>query len=357
MISPQQRHDKLIRSTDLDALTCRLSTNNQHYYSPPDPYIEVLIKSYQSNLQHCIGYTNLSAGRTLRSLVSERKLPLINRGTYLRTRVIDLVIDEFAAEFGHCQVISLGSGSDTRCFLMLKKHPNLEYHEIDFPESIKVKKLAIVNNSELLDVIKYKGDVVAIGSREEFESFSLNLHTERYHLYGYDLRQLNENHPFVHKDIPTIVLSECVLCYLTEQENVDIINFWRDSVKSLVSFLIYEPMSLNDAFGTTMTKNLLRRGLELPTFDALPDLPSRKRFLEQCKLENVKVTNISDVGGYSGNVLKKPWFEMDEVRRINRLELIDEVEEIKLLFEHYCLCYGEFGGVFGGINKWRWLTN
>ena len=68
------------------------------------------------HLPLCTGYTNMSANRTLRSVFNEQKLPLINRGTYLRTELIDVITQEFIKEFKKCQVISLGGGSDTRCF-------------------------------------------------------------------------------------------------------------------------------------------------------------------------------------------------------------------------------------------------
>lgn len=387
MLSPQDKKDKLIRATDIDALSCRFSANKQSYLN--DPYIDSLLSSYQSHLQYCSGYTNLSAGRTLRSALGERKLPLINRGTYFRTKLIDLVVEEFVSEFKKCQIISLGGGSDTRGIKLIEKEKEVTYHEIDFPESAKIKKLAILNNPKLFKLVcetNFQSDIepsesglsliseslsTEIESKEQFSKINPDFHSERYHLHGYDLRKLTDKDDltnfqhllkWVDSSIPTLVLSECVLCYLSPNENENIIKFWKMWNTSLISFLVYEPMSLNDAFGSTMTKNLSYRGLDLQTFDEFPSLNARFEFLtSKCGLINTKLTDMSDVGGYNnkGGLLHKPWIDTKELQRINRLEMIDEVEEIRLLLEHYCLSYGESSVdkeiTFKGIDKWRWL--
>lgn len=365
MISPHERQDKLVRATDLDALACRFSADKQKYFDPPDSNAQLLLKSYEKYLQYCTGYTNLSAGRAIRGVLNEKKLPLINRGTYLRTELIDIVLNEFALEFGHCQIILLGSGSDTRAFRMLQKYNKLIYHDIDFPESIKIKKLAVLGSSHLHSILNYTGDASdGISSREEFNAFEASFHSERYHMHGYDLRNIKnaesvkESFKQIDFSLPTIVLSECVLCYISPEDNLRIISSFRESFAQ-ISLLMYEPMSLGDCFGETMTKNLLTRGLTLPTFDAFPNLQLRQAFLrDKCGFPITKLTNMSEVGGYSGNITDRPWLSISELRRISRLEMVDEIEEMKLLFEHYCLCYAEKspeGSQFKGINKWRWL--
>lgn len=43
-----------------------------------------------------------------------KRPPIINRGTYTRTRSIDLIMQDFSKE--PCQIISIGAGTDTRAF-------------------------------------------------------------------------------------------------------------------------------------------------------------------------------------------------------------------------------------------------
>ncbi|ODV65234.1 leucine carboxyl methyltransferase 1 [Hyphopichia burtonii NRRL Y-1933] len=358
MLSPSEKRDKIIRATDLDALSCRYSTNNKSYFQPADNYINKIIASYQNHLQFCKGYSQLSAGRTLRSVFNEQKLPLINRGTYLRTKVIDLVVEEFIKEFKQVQIISLGGGSDTRCFRVFEKYQeNIKYIEFDFPESVKIKKLAIENDEELKKLIGDTAEAKEIGTKEEFVQLESELHTAKYHLIGFDLRELDQlNEDYIDKDTPTLILSECVLCYLTPKENEDIMSYWKNKLDKRC-YLIYEPMSLNDAFGETMTQNLSNRGIDLHTFHKYPNLTTRHSFFrDTIGLNNVKLTDTSDIAGYSGSLSNKEWISTTELNRINRLELIDELEEIRLLFKHYCLCYGELHNFhFNGINKYKWM--
>ncbi|KAI5957100.1 PPM1 [Candida jiufengensis] len=365
MNSPEERHDKLIRATDLDALSCRHSINEKNYLQPSDDYINDLIKSYQTYLQYCQGYSSLSSSRTLKNQFSSRKLPLINRGTYLRTKIITDIILEFVKYCnGDCQIVSLGSGSDTRVFELLGSFPLLKYHEVDFPESTRIKKLAILNNSKLSKLLGIEQlEVPKIDSKESFSSFDPNLHTSSYHLHGLDLRELTSKNQLqgLNSNSPTLVISECVLCYLSPKEYHSAIKFWTESLNSnLTSFLIFEPMSLKDSFGSTMNQNLMGRGINLQTFDEYPDLESRTKFLkESCKLSNIRMTDLSNVAGYSKK--SEPWIGAEELKRINSLELIDEIEEIKLLLEHYCLCYGEAQGssknTFKNKDKWSWFVS
>ncbi|KAG5418427.1 PPM1 [Candida metapsilosis] len=363
MNSPEDRHDKLIRATDLDALSCRYNMNLKQYLDPPDEYIEELMKSYNTYLQYCTGYTSLSSSRSLKSLFQDRKLPIINRGTYLRTRAISDVVDEFVKEFGSCQIVSLGSGSDTRAFSILEKSPQVIYHEIDFAETTKIKKLAIMKNEKLRTLFEIEEDAPDIQSKESFAEFDPDLHCKNYHLCGADLREHSPGSSLkgFNAKLPTLVLSECVLCYLSPEEYSSTIKYWTSLGDNFTGILIYEPMSLRDSFGETMYHNLQGRGLNLQTFDKYPNLESRLKFLQQeCKLTKLRMTSLSNIGGYSRNQsMEESWIDSKDLQRINSLEFVDEIEEIRLLLEHYCLCYGEFRASdnsqsFQGIDKWIW---
>ncbi|KAI5969911.1 PPM1 [Candida margitis] len=363
MNSPQEKHDKLIRATDLDALSCRYNMNIKRYLNPPDEYIEDLMKSYSSYLQYCAGYTSLSSSRSSKSLSQDRKLPIINRGTYFRTRAISDVVDEFVREFVNCQVISLGSGSDTRAFSILEKSPQVIYHEIDFAETTRIKKLAIMKNRKLRSILGVEENVPEINSKESFAEYDPDLHCKNYHLHGNDLRNANPGPKLKGFDpeLPTIVLSECVLCYLSPEEYYSTIKYWTGLGKNVTGILIYEPMSLKDPFGETMYQNLQGRGLNLQTFDKYPDLESRLQFLKsECKLTKLRMTSLSNIGGYSKKQhADGSWFGAKELQRINSLEFVDEIEEIRLLLDHYCLCYAESRSSekapsFSGIDRWNW---
>lgn len=376
MLSPKEKRDKIVRSTDLDALSCRLSANSKGYFSPPDPYIDVLVSSYEKYLRYTHGYTNLSAGRTIRSSFKESKLPIINNGTYLRTKAIDLIVEKVVSEFDNAQIISLGGGSDTRAFRLLKSHPskNLKYLEIDFADSCRIKKLAILNNTDLGRIVNCKLKESDPASVEEFQNFDGNYRSTNYNLLGLDLRKLSnpsstevcELLEIVDKLRPTLILSECVLCYLSEEQNTDVVRFWVNTLQNTspyISFLNYEPMSLNDVFGDTMASNLASRGINLMTFQKQATVDSKIRFFTKAGgLQNALATDIATVGGYSGANHELPWISDSERTRIRQLELIDEVEEIILLFKHYCICFSELaldgtGTLIQGLSKLPWLSS
>lgn len=93
--SRAQAGDAPIRSTDNDAAVARLSAVQKGYLT--DPYVKFLVP---------------------RSHLISPRPPLINIGTYVRSAGIDALVDqwlELSAKAGQrCQILSLGSGSDTR---------------------------------------------------------------------------------------------------------------------------------------------------------------------------------------------------------------------------------------------------
>lgn len=355
MLSHKAKQDKVVRATDLDALSCRYSAEQKGYFLPRDVFISDLIKSYDRNLTYGEGYTQLSAGRTLRASFKDGKFPLINRGTYFRTVAVNRVVDEFVGGYPSVQIVSLGGGSDTRCFRVLEKYQNVKYVEIDFPESVKIKKLAISQNPILQKIVGSQLDPLIVESKEQLANMDSDLHTDRYHLLGFDLRSLSvlgeKKLDFLDRTIPTLVISECVLCYLTPEDNEMVLKFWKEYL-ARVSFLVYEPMGLGDAFGETMALNLLNRGIDLQTFHKYPDLKSRQQHYSSLGF-TVKLTDMALMGGYSD--VGSSWIDAKEHARVSRLEMIDEIEEIRLLLQHYCLIYAEAGGTLEPVLQLRWF--
>lgn len=354
MLSPRERKDKIVKSTDIDALSCRQSANSKRYFDPPDPFVEALVSSYKKYLRYVPGYTNLSAGRVLRTSFNDNKLPIINLGTYLRTRLIDCIIDRLVQEFEDIQIVSLGSGSDTRAFRLLKKYPHrdIRYIELDFEDSCRIKKLAILDNEDMRQLAECSLPTIDVLSASDFQQIDSGYTGSRYKLIGMDIRllgQINAKERQICRDAldmsrPTIILSECVLCYLSEGESTRVIDFFVSAFtsKSYFSFLIYEPLSLNDTFGETMSANLAARGINLMTFQQHTTLESKVLFLVQnCGFDSAYATDIATVGNYGENPASHQWLDEAESKRIRQVEWIDEVEEIILLYKHYCVYYGE----------------
>lgn len=92
---PRQDPDAPIRQTDNDAAVARLSAVQKHYLD------DLFVK-------HLVPRAHLQPNRP----------PLINIGTYIRTRGIEDLVDGWLSsakkQGKKCQIVSLGAGSDTR---------------------------------------------------------------------------------------------------------------------------------------------------------------------------------------------------------------------------------------------------
>ena len=266
------------------------------------------------------------------------------------------------------QIVSLGAGTDTRSlrFLALRQQDghaefqDVVYHEIDFP-TVSARKRNIVQSvpvirslltSPITDHASPRGDDAANSSpgaaphswHAEFGSGN--------HLWahGLDLRELAAGTsgglatlPGLRPDVPTLVVSECCLCYLQPAEATAVLRWFADRVtgapSAALGVVIYEPIRPFDAFGRTMVANLAGRGIEMPTLAAYPDGAAQEARLQQeAGLARAKHQTIDRIW--------RAWVADDEQERVNRLDGLDEVEEWELLASHYVVVWGSRGAHF-----------
>lgn len=76
------------------------------------------------------------------------------------------------------------------------------------------------------------------------EAHHSDLHAGDYHLIGADLRQLTEleqkmNSAEIDYKIPTLIIAECVLIYMSTENSSDLLRFFTDKFETL-AFLNYE---------------------------------------------------------------------------------------------------------------------
>ncbi|GKT59219.1 leucine carboxyl methyltransferase 1 [Colletotrichum tofieldiae] len=315
-------HDQTIQGTDDDAAGSRLSAVNAGYLA--DPYAQFFVE-------------NLAGP-------PPRRLPIINRGTYTRTVALDNLIDSFLDDpdgmqsgSKQRQIISLGAGTDTRPFRLFPRagRPELVYHEIDFAVTVR-KKARIVQSVPPLR------QILGVPSVEEDGSWSSQPSpTDKYYCHSRDLRDLvRDSAPplaGLRTDIPTLLISECCLCYLETSTTKDIAAWFEQKIPNL-AIIIYEPIRPDDPFGKMMTSNLAARRIRMPT-------------LESYKLPQDQTQRLRDAGFEHANALTveriwESWVSTDEKERVDRLEGLDEVEEWKLLADHYVVAWGWRGAGF-----------
>ena len=367
-ITPQDK-DHIVQQTDVDASGSRLAAVNLGYLV--DPYAALL-------------YTGGDNDRP-------RRFPLINRGTYTRTTAIDELVVQFLKGVPtgqRKQIVSLCAGSDTRYWRLKERGGEwtrgLVYHEMDFAEVAR-KKVEKVKKWGVLSKALELGENTTFGhgggdSDEDGRttptpsSVSLqqtcasvntvnidrdtgNITSPDYYLHAIDIRLLKPDLPTsplpatIETTIPTLIISECCLIYLAPAEADAILTFFTTTFKPShpLSIVLYEPIGSDDAFGKVMIQNLATRGIVLQTLKKYSTLSRQKERLRMLGFKG---------GQAAGDVdwIWEHWVGASEKERLARLEMLDEVEEWRLLARHYCIVWGWKNGEGESIGWEGWKT-
>jgi len=353
--------DRVVQGTDNDASVSRLSAVELGYLD--DPYAKALTPPGSAT----------------------RRLPIINRGekthvpamtfqkvcmtdshsagTYVRTTTIDQLVARFLGPYSpenkqRKQIISLGAGSDTRIFRLLssRRTPDFVYHELDFAVNTAAKIRAIQSAPELQRALGIDSSVSEKDNRVTVSDAGDALHSPSYHVHPVDLRSLSacsdpvEALPGVDTGLPTLLISECCLVYLSPAEAEAVVTFFTNRLfgsgnisgyggsqgqtdVTPLGLILYEPIRPNDPFGQTMVSNLAARGIQLQTLHKYASLEAqRSRFREQGFGNGQAAGDIEFIW--------KRWVSKEEKERVAGLEMLDEMEEWELLARHYCIAWG-----------------
>lgn len=258
--------------------------------------------------------------------LGERKTPEINRGYYARVKGMEKILIQFLQlTKRQCQVINLGAGFDTR-FWQLKEaglSPKV-FFEVDFGAVTSRKCMAIRRRKPLQTF--FDGQDVQFGPEE--------LHAKDYHLIAGDIRNVTElDQKFtscgLDRSLPTILITECVLIYLNPKEAELVIKWAATSFKNAV-FLNYEQVNMGDTFGQVMIKNLKSRHCDLQGALACPTLDSQIGRFKRLSWPNANALNMSTVYQH---------LPYEDRERIERIEMLDEVNLFYQLSSHYCISW------------------
>ncbi|KAK4050814.1 carboxy methyl transferase for protein phosphatase 2A [Microbotryomycetes sp. JL201] len=320
--------DSATRSTDLDALVSRCSAANLGYIR--DDYASLFLPPSQRHSQN------------------SKRPPLINIGTHARTWAVDQLVRQFLQKARGVQVLSLGAGTDTRFWRMRdewtrerpgQKWPCDRWVEVDFPESTSLKARTITIKPKLKEII---------GSDYKIERGGTALVSPTYAVVPGDLRRLDDlsrmlldplgisslNGPLLDPSKPTLLLLECVLFYLPSSNRKMILEWFVKTFRAPESFSMivsYDPFGLQDAFGRVMLRNLANRGLAIPMDAGASSIEHQVDIFEQAGFKRARSMSIKQVRAKA--------IPPDELQRINLIEMIDEVEELNLVLDHYAVSY------------------
>uniref|UniRef100_A0A3Q2PUW2 Leucine carboxyl methyltransferase 1 n=1 Tax=Fundulus heteroclitus TaxID=8078 RepID=A0A3Q2PUW2_FUNHE len=248
--------DEAVRTTCDDATICKRFATSKGYWK--DSCLQYFVRN-----------------------VGERKAPEINRGYYARVQGVNLLLDAFLKKTQClCQVINLGAGLDTT-FWRLKEENLLprKFFEVDFP-TVVARKIHYIKTKPPLSkpiIDEHSSDTLLL------EPHALD--SDRYCIIGADLRDVSGLDEKLKKfqldpELPTLLLSECVLVYMTPAQSSSLIR-WAAETFHTAMFINYEQVNMSDRFGQVMVENLQRRQCSLAGVEACQSLDSqRERFLK-----------------------------------------------------------------------------
>lgn len=246
----------------------------------------------------------------------------------------------------------MGAGTDTRYFRLRdqNKHHNVLYHEFDFPSICAAKRRTVWSQQRLAKCHE---------NEKQFPDVSENPFTEHNVDWGFnrvgddgksgtiycchplDLRELpGSNIDRFHglrTDIPTLVISECCLCYIDVDTSREVVKWFVDKIPSL-GIILYEPIGVDDSFGQMMVSNLAARNITMPSLNMYKTLSDQKE-----RLANLGLKNDGALGGCEAETVEKiwnRWIPAAEKERVDGLEGLDEVEEWQMLARHYAVAWG-----------------
>ncbi|KAM0276223.1 hypothetical protein ACHAQH_006946, partial [Verticillium albo-atrum] len=273
--------------------------------------------------------------------------------TYTRTCALDRIVDMFLAEkdtslpdqTNDRQIISLGAGTDTRIFRIFAGRAchNLTYHELDFP-------ITVAKKSQLVQVVPPMRRLLGEQTSEPDGSWSCQPACGgEYYCHGIDLRELPGRGPSqlrgLKMGVPTLLISECCLCYLETSAAENIVQWFADKIPNLAA-VVYEPIRPNDPFGKMMVTNLAARRITMPTLENYPQPADQEARLRAAGFEHTNAQTIESVW--------EKWISPQERERVDGLEGLDEVEEWQLLADHYVVAWAWRGK---GFDDWHGIGN
>jgi len=303
-------NDEAVRGTNTSATECKACAVKLGYYE--DPFIHHFV-----------------------SAKNERRQPEINRGNFIRVRLVRQLIEKFIAACQSkqldYQIVNIGCGSDTLFWRLRDAGYRIaSFVETDFPD-VTAKKAFTVNRVPALKT-------VAVGEKGALTvaNKGIDIHGSNYHLVGGDLRKFDEleskliNDSGLDSNLPTLFLAECVLVYLPPDKAAKILS-WCSSKFKTSFFVNYEQVNLHTRFAQVMIDNLRHHNCDLLGKDACMSLATQMKRFTDCGFTGAGAINVWDA--YQD-------LPHETRSRIEKIEFLDEYELMKQLLEHYCVAWG-----------------
>lgn len=262
--------------------------------------------------------------------------PIIKRGTYARVMCMDRAISAFIQSREDPRIVVLGAGNDTTFFryisgLLIEPKP-VQWYEVDHTSMIH-KKAKIIQQQQRTFQAQVKthscgGFVVT--SDKATKSIC--------HLVDHDLRKSPSElidklaqHGLHGKTHAILFVVECMQLYLEECSSRTL---WKTLALQCpqACLLLFDPIvGVSSSFGSVMEQNLLRVKVITPDSSMV-----QTRTLSQ------QMEKFVDLCGWQQAIGCDMWWAYNTMltpeqrQHAQNCEFLDEVEEWKLIMQHYC---------------------
>jgi len=258
-----------------------------------------------------------------------RRSPIIHRGYYARYESFTRAMNKFLSKGSQPkQIVFLGSGFDTLPLVAYNQSGcKVTTFDVDFQEVMHKKAEVFSSIPEIVSLLNTEESLPMISPQHA----RLGAHT----FIGQDLRNgkgvvsaLSECG--LDCSLPTLILSECVLVYMTKDGTMSLCSELGQYLQSEALWMTYDMITPNDIYGRNMIRNLQGVGFEIPGIKDFPTLEDQKnRFLHT----NWTEARACTMRQYYDALMQTT----DERERLFKLEILDEVEEWNMLMDHYAL--------------------
>ncbi|EPE07494.1 leucine carboxyl methyltransferase [Ophiostoma piceae UAMH 11346] len=310
-----QKLDELVMLTNDGSIVSKRSV--ERIYHPNDPqYLRFFVKKYQ------------------------RRTPLVNRGYFLRMRLVDTMVSRFLSRpSGKTKVIvNLGCGSDPLPWRSMARHPELckgvKFVDIDFPGSMALKCKVVEKTPELrqpLTNLELPKDPFIILTSDEYTQIAC------------DLRRLQDINDVLLRVVDPercefFFVAEVSIAYM-DVASADALIHWAGTLGD-VEFCLLEqlaPDGLSHPFAHTMYEHFQSMDTPIHALSRYPTTADQtKRFRDQGWLD----TQIWSLW----EAWSDPMFmSAAERRALDEVEVFDEWEEFVNHASHYFLLHAKNG--------------
>ncbi|KAK4144068.1 S-adenosyl-L-methionine-dependent methyltransferase [Dichotomopilus funicola] len=281
----------------------------------------------------------------------QRRAPLINRGYWLRLRVIDVLVRDFLRGVQRRGkrgvVINLGCGSDVLPWQCLTRYADscagVKFVDVDFPDLIERKRRTVLATPELLGMLTgvkgadFKDGAADLPKPVVFDS-------NQYAQIGCDLRELTtlwkglEAMAGSLEECEFIFVAEVSITYM-EREGADQVISWASGIGNAEFVLLEQilPDGEHHPFASTMLSHFGKLNTQLKAVGTYPTVAHQHTRFSSSGWDSAKVWTLWQA--WADETFLSP----AERLALDDIEPFDEWEEFALFASHYCVVHAKVG--------------